>query len=226
MEKVIQLEDSTVIDKKEAEVDFDCNQVPVQSKSCDKVNRNGVIDKRVVKNFNQVLLSKNEAHFSNCSPDAKFKAGGKSVVFQSDYVEKNNIGCTVMCEGDSCCSGAVNETVVGAKEISDDESNRKSVDAPKEINDVAIDEVRNYSDNASRLLSTLVIKDNDQDKEITFIQYESEDQLPDLVALITVDLSEPYSVYTYRYFLHNWPHLSHLVSKPNHTYCFIKEVSL
>ena len=217
MEKVIQVEDGTVIDRKEAEVEFDCNEVPVPSKNCDKVNRNGVIDKRVVKNFNQVLLSKNEAHFSNCSPDAKFKTGGNSVILQSDYVEKNSVGCSVMCETDSCCSGAVNETVVDAKEISDSESSRKSIEAPKEINDTTIDEIRNYADSASHLLSTLVIKDNDQDKEITFIQYESENQLPDLVALITVDLSEPYSVYTYRYFLHNWPHLSHLVSKPNHT---------
>ena len=28
------------------------------------------------------------------------------------------------------------------------------------------------------------------------------------MGLIARDLSEPYSVYTYRYFLHNWPHLS------------------
>lgn len=30
--------------------------------------------------------------------------------------------------------------------------------------------------------------------------------------LITKDLSEPYSIYTYRYFIHNWPHLCILVS--------------
>eukprot|EP00112_Aurelia_sp_Birch-Aquarium-sp1_P020811 Seg5446.2 transcript_id=Seg5446.2/GoldUCD/mRNA.D3Y31 product="N-alpha-acetyltransferase 30" protein_id=Seg5446.2/GoldUCD/D3Y31 len=64
--------------------------------------------------------------------------------------------------------------------------------------------------NLSKLLPKMVIKDSEDEKEITFIQYKSEEQLPDLVALITIDLSEPYSVYTYRYFLHNWPHLSHL----------------
>ena len=66
--------------------------------------------------------------------------------------------------------------------------------------------------NLSKLLPKMVIKDSEDEKEITFVQYRSEEQLPDLVALITIDLSEPYSVYTYRYFLHNWPHLSHLVS--------------
>ena len=63
------------------------------------------------------------------------------------------------------------------------------------------------------ILQTLSIKDTESEKKIDFVPYKSEEQLPDLVALITIDLSEPYSIYTYRYFLHNWPHLSHLVSQ-------------
>ncbi|EDO48600.1 predicted protein [Nematostella vectensis] len=31
-----------------------------------------------------------------------------------------------------------------------------------------------------------------------------------IMALITKDLSEPYSIYTYRYFIHNWPNLCFL----------------
>eukprot|EP01037_Dinobryon_pediforme_P046318 gene46318-59499_t len=31
--------------------------------------------------------------------------------------------------------------------------------------------------------------------------------LPDIQMLVAKDLSEPYSVFTYRYFLHNWPQL-------------------
>ena len=42
--------------------------------------------------------------------------------------------------------------------------------------------------------------------------YESELQMPDIMRLIQKDLSEPYSVYTYRYFIHNWPHLCLMVS--------------
>ena len=53
---------------------------------------------------------------------------------------------------------------------------------------------------------------DDAEKIIEFIDYCSEQQLPDLTALITKDLSEPYSIYTYRYFLHNWPQLSFMVS--------------
>jgi len=38
-------------------------------------------------------------------------------------------------------------------------------------------------------------------------QYLSEEQLGIIKGLVETELSEPYSVYTYRYFLNNWPHL-------------------
>jgi len=34
--------------------------------------------------------------------------------------------------------------------------------------------------------------------------------MPGIIHLITKDLSERYSIYTYRYFIHNWPHLCYL----------------
>lgn len=48
--------------------------------------------------------------------------------------------------------------------------------------------------------------------EVTYLVYESERQMPNIMRLITKDLSEPYSIYTYRYFIHNWPNLCFLVS--------------
>lgn len=45
---------------------------------------------------------------------------------------------------------------------------------------------------------------------ISYTVYESEKQMPDIMRLITKDLSEPYSIYTYRYFIHNWPKLCFL----------------
>lgn len=42
---------------------------------------------------------------------------------------------------------------------------------------------------------------------IEFSAYQGEKQLAELVKLIDKDLSEPYSVFTYRYFLYNWPEL-------------------
>lgn len=47
---------------------------------------------------------------------------------------------------------------------------------------------------------------------VEYVQYESELQMPMIMKLIQKDLSEPYSIYTYRYFIHNWPKLCFLVS--------------
>lgn len=63
-------------------------------------------------------------------------------------------------------------------------------------------------DTASELQAT----QRDLSEQITYVQYESELQMPDIMRLIQKDLSEPYSIYTYRYFIHNWPMLCFLVS--------------
>ena len=55
-------------------------------------------------------------------------------------------------------------------------------------------------------------KRNFDEHGIEYVVYESEKQMPDIMRLITKDLSEPYSIYTYRYFIHNWPKLCFLVS--------------
>ena len=51
--------------------------------------------------------------------------------------------------------------------------------------------------------------------ELRYIQYEhalEEQYLPTIRALISKDLSEPYSIYVYRYFLYQWAHLCYMVS--------------
>ena len=45
---------------------------------------------------------------------------------------------------------------------------------------------------------------------IQYLNYQSELQMPHIMHLIQKDLSEPYSIYTYRYFIHNWPQLCFL----------------
>jgi len=55
--------------------------------------------------------------------------------------------------------------------------------------------------------------DNDNDEEgenipgIQFVNYHDESQLDYVMRLVGTDLSEPYSVFTYRYFLHRFPEL-------------------
>lgn len=55
-------------------------------------------------------------------------------------------------------------------------------------------------------------KEFNQQSSIEYIGYKDETQMPDIMRLIQKDLSEPYSIYTYRYFIHNWPQLCFLVN--------------
>ncbi|KAI9057539.1 acyl-CoA N-acyltransferase [Trametes sanguinea] len=45
---------------------------------------------------------------------------------------------------------------------------------------------------------------------IVYRQYSGESELPHIMALVQHELSEPYVIYTYRYFLQQWPHLAFL----------------
>ncbi|XP_014295529.1 N-alpha-acetyltransferase 30 isoform X1 [Microplitis demolitor] len=49
-----------------------------------------------------------------------------------------------------------------------------------------------------------------KDNDVEYVSYTNELQMPDIMKLIQKDLSEPYSIYTYRYFIHNWPKLCFL----------------
>ena len=42
---------------------------------------------------------------------------------------------------------------------------------------------------------------------VIYTRYRDEAQLPDMIDLFAKDLSEPYSIFTYRYFVHQWPEL-------------------
>nr|XP_053651704.1 N-alpha-acetyltransferase 30-like isoform X2 [Cherax quadricarinatus] len=57
----------------------------------------------------------------------------------------------------------------------------------------------------SPVLSTV-----DNDLKVDYVNYENELQMSAIMRLIQKDLSEPYSIYTYRYFIHNWPKLCFL----------------
>ena len=47
--------------------------------------------------------------------------------------------------------------------------------------------------------------------DVTMMVYPGEHILAQIIALVAADLSEPYSIYTYRYFINNWPKLCHVV---------------
>lgn len=46
------------------------------------------------------------------------------------------------------------------------------------------------------------------------LQYADETDLPIIMELIDRDLSEPYSIFTYRYFVQQWPQLCYIALEP------------
>lgn len=47
---------------------------------------------------------------------------------------------------------------------------------------------------------------------VEYRPYVSDAQMEEVTKLIEADLSEPYSIFTYRYFLNGWPQLTLLVT--------------
>lgn len=50
-----------------------------------------------------------------------------------------------------------------------------------------------------------VVSGSGPEDNIVYEEYRDERMLPDIQRLVSKDLSEPYSIFTYRYFVHNWP---------------------
>jgi peptide alpha-N-acetyltransferase len=48
-------------------------------------------------------------------------------------------------------------------------------------------------------------------EEIAYVSYGGEQHLPLVMSLVDEELSEPYSIFTYRYFVYIWPQLTFLV---------------
>jgi peptide alpha-N-acetyltransferase len=56
------------------------------------------------------------------------------------------------------------------------------------------------------------------ESDLQYVQYEpskEEQYLPAIRQLISKDLSEPYSIYVYRYFLYQWGDLCYMVPVPS-----------
>ncbi|GFS40190.1 acyl-CoA N-acyltransferases (NAT) superfamily protein [Actinidia rufa] len=49
-----------------------------------------------------------------------------------------------------------------------------------------------------------------QGSDIEYVSYGGEHHLPLIMRLVDEELSEPYSIFTYRYFVYLWPQLSFL----------------
>jgi hypothetical protein len=58
-------------------------------------------------------------------------------------------------------------------------------------------------------------KGGGQGRMIQYVSYKDETLLETIMSLIDQELSEPYSIFTYRYFITLWPNLCFMVCSPH-----------
>lgn len=109
---------------------------------------------------------------------------------------------TLSAQGEAPCEPALDVNSVQCSEAPSDESKEATAHAINCIIDDALENLEN----------ALSKRDQSPHDDIEIISYESELQMPEIMRLIQKDLSEPYSIYTYRYFIHNWPKLCFLAT--------------
>ena len=123
------------------------------------------------------------------------------------FLEKKSSGHTQVSQKDgehNISSGKLNALDKVAKDL-DSGRNLLKIEMVAEPN---VGEEKDPNDNLSKTITGAEISQSD----VSYVVYESELNMPDIIRLIQKDLSEPYSIYTYRYFIHNWPYLCFMVS--------------
>jgi len=96
-------------------------------------------------------------------------------------------------------------------------------DPEEETDEVAVNVSPDGAESAAACLSRVSLSEQPappvtgEPLPVTYVSYTDETQMPLIMRLIQKDLSEPYSIYTYRYFIHNWPNLCFLaMAGPGH----------
>lgn len=136
--------------------------------------------------------------------------------------------CSNLERINACLDQLKARTCVDEKQISRNESHRTEnadcesvvstlkncslTDCVKRDDKCLTDILKSTSEADSQVLPVIA---GETDVNITYLGYDSESQMPDIMRLIQKDLSEPYSIYTYRYFIHNWPKLCFLAQDGN-----------
>lgn len=118
---------------------------------------------------------------------------------------------------DSTPSPSDNEEKYGFKKFEELSSNSSNSMSNEEMLAKNFIETLNFGQEEAGLRNMLINTslyfediDYDLENEVHYQSYESELQMTEIMSLIQRDLSEPYSIYTYRYFIHNWPQLCFL----------------
>ena len=113
---------------------------------------------------------------------------------------------TNMAQSTTILNSHIQENIQSVPLLEDEGSSSSKSSQPSSVSTSTEDE------KVSGLLSNVSLQEESSSdpSAVSFIQYRDETQMPLIMKLIQKDLSEPYSIYTYRYFIHNWPNLCFL----------------
>lgn len=160
--------------------------------------------------------------------DANTKKGDKITVEEDLTTTKKNSLITsdnIGSEKEKVTTSKNVGEIVHRKEEKSNRDDEKNECTDKNNDKTSLEEINKSKNNneicdTSANLENLKIDDKNANSienvkqpklNIKYVQYESELQMPMIMKIIQKDLSEPYSIYTYRYFIHNWPNLCFLV---------------
>ncbi|EFA78751.1 hypothetical protein PPL_08212 [Heterostelium album PN500] len=141
----------------------------------------------------------------------------------SDLKENNNNNDTSSSSNIKLESDSSNINIDSAASSSSNDSNQAKI-KENENNNNNNNSSNDYQGISKRLLNNLeclTIKKDDSDVQVEcklqYSVYRGEEDIESIIRLIENELSEPYSIFTYRFFLNNWPHLcflTHDVTNP------------
>jgi hypothetical protein len=169
-----------------------------------------ILDQKPLKCSKQLNgLLNNDKKTSIISPN------NKTNICSTDLCSNNDINIDInsshLCNTSykTCCTSDINGCDINEQSVVHPFNNH-NID--KDIKCLSRLNINSNNFNIINKFSNSIDNDIELSNKIVYVNYESEKQMPDIMRLIQKDLSEPYSIYTYRYFIHNWPHLCFLVS--------------
>lgn len=178
-----------------------CSQIETNMKNKSKKAKDRSEEKDEIQLSNQDDLSEvlvNTLHINNISSNL---TNGTSEHLHGGSPDKSHDKEISQGEAGSKHSTGVNSVQCSVAASSDE---NEETAAQQAINCIIDDALEN--------LENALNKEQSPQDEIAIISYQSELQMPEIMRLIQKDLSEPYSIYTYRYFIHNWPKLCFLAT--------------
>ena len=174
--------------------------------------RKGPIPAVAIKETCQENVVNGDRHVTNgCTNDSGLSLNSLRLSEDGHHHQEESDKIRTTKEGSSCCSGSSDSTRKKKRQG----EKVTSCDQTTSTSEIATASAPSSSSLPSAAGGDAGAGGDSDGGGVTYQIYQNELNMPDIMRLIQKDLSEPYSIYTYRYFIHNWPNLCFMVSPIN-----------